>query len=249
LAVAGDKVDTLVAEAGVEIGLPHGDAEYEAWARKHYPHVMAFYDILTGKPAEVRPDLPEDVRTCLARFADRSKMSDQIMWDGKPVNVPGWAARLYAHTPEPERATGWRALLIYSGEIFKVDWPGSVGPAVVRPSVEGVWNAAFVAGCADAAAPSFECISPSEMPEGYVHMLLGNRKLTEEMLGHAAVASRLVRTPSFDELADSATTALVSLHATRTPDCSSRLEGSLTGFFDEREETLAILGGVGLASR
>ena len=59
-----------------------------------------------------------------------------IPWNGVPANVPEWAERLYADTPEPERPTGWRALLIYSGGIFKFDLPETLDEPNGIPTAE-----------------------------------------------------------------------------------------------------------------
>ena len=114
-------IGDLAVKAQVEAMLPRTETAYEAWARKEYPHVLWLYDVLT------RPEYG-------------------ICWNGEPVNVPAWAARLYAGTPAENRPNGWRALLIYSGEIFRFDYPTAPGEPNVKPRIEAVQLAAAVAG-------------------------------------------------------------------------------------------------------
>jgi len=127
-------IGDFVAKAQVEAMLPRTETAYEAWARKEYPHVLWLYDVLT------RPEYG-------------------ICWNGEPVNIPAWAERLYAGTPAQNRPQGWRALLIYSGEIFRFDYPTALGEPNVQPRIEAVQLAAAVAG--------FEAeLSPVERAEG-----------------------------------------------------------------------------------
>jgi hypothetical protein len=114
-------IGDFAAKAEVEVMLPHTEADYEAWARKEYPHVLWLYDVLT------RPEYG-------------------ICWNGEPVNVPAWAARLYAGTPPENRPKGWCALLIYSGEVFRFDYPTAPGEPNVKPRIEALQLAAAVAG-------------------------------------------------------------------------------------------------------
>ena len=127
-------IGDFAVKAEVEAMLPRTEAAYEAWARKEYPHVLWLYDVLT------RPEYG-------------------ICWNGDPVNVPAWATRLYAGTPPESRPKGWGALLIYSGEILRFDYPTALGELNVKPRIEAVQLAAAVAG--------FEAeLSPVERGEG-----------------------------------------------------------------------------------
>ncbi|MGI6458694.1 MAG: hypothetical protein ACOX5J_01115 [Candidatus Hydrogenedentales bacterium] len=216
--IDSDIIDSLDAElarqaarAEVEAMLPHTEAEYEAWARREYPHIMWLHDVLQGEtpktpvdspagrlvsfgvtddgnPTITLPNAEGNKVTLCAVFVD-TKMGtvpgergetgvspfgpcgastylgpgyagpgqkadgetiglpatiylpiDQntIPWDGVPANIPEWAQRLYADTPETERPTGWRALLIYSGEIFKFDWPETLDDPNCIPTSEAI---------------------------------------------------------------------------------------------------------------
>jgi hypothetical protein len=114
-------IDELVAQAEVDAMLPHTDAEYEAWARQEYPHIMWLYDVLT------QPQYGME-------------------WNGEPANVPAWAERLYAEVSAADRPRGWRALVVYSGEALNFDYPTEPGQPNVRPRLESVQLAAAVAG-------------------------------------------------------------------------------------------------------
>lgn len=48
----------------------HTEARLETWARKENPHIMWVYDVLT-------------------------KPEYGIHWDGKPVNIPEWAKKIW----------------------------------------------------------------------------------------------------------------------------------------------------------
>jgi hypothetical protein len=113
------EVDQVAAEARVRMLLPHTETEWEAWARKEYPHVMWVYDVLT------RPEYG-------------------INWDGQPKYIPEWAQRLWKDPAT--RLTGWRALVCYSGEILKFDFPESADAPNVRPTVQAMEFASAVAG-------------------------------------------------------------------------------------------------------
>ena len=131
--------------AEVDAKLPHMEDEYEAWARKEYPHIMWLYDVLMGRIPTSLADssasrtlsfgvddsgaptitLPgeEGIPITFAFVLPDGWPKNTALWDGVPANIPEWAQRLFADLPEPERPTGWRALLVYSGEIFKFDHP------------------------------------------------------------------------------------------------------------------------------
>lgn len=113
------QIDQVVAEIRVRMLLPQTEAEWEAWARKEYPHIMWLYDVLT-------------------------KPENGINWDGKPVNIPEWAQRIW--NDPAVRPTGWRALVFYSGEILKFDFPDSIESPNVRPTIHAMQLSAAVAG-------------------------------------------------------------------------------------------------------
>lgn len=113
------EIDNMTADVQGGMLLPHTEAEWEAWAREEYPHVMWVYDVLT---------LPEY----------------GINWDGKPVNVPEWANCVWV---DPAiRPTGWRALVCYSGEILKFDCPSTVYEPKVKPTIRAMTLASAVSG-------------------------------------------------------------------------------------------------------
>jgi len=61
-----------------------------------------------------------------------------IPWDGVLANIPDWAQRLYANTPESERPVGWRARLVYSGEIFRFHFPEALDESNGIPTAEAM---------------------------------------------------------------------------------------------------------------
>jgi hypothetical protein len=61
-----------------------------------------------------------------------------ISWGGVPASIPDWAQRLYANTLEPERPTGWRALHVYSGEIFRFHFPEALDEPNCIPTAEAM---------------------------------------------------------------------------------------------------------------
>lgn len=164
----GQLTQEAAIRAQVEAMLPHTEEEYEAWARREYPHILWLYDVLMGKipkkpavsPAGrmVRFGVDKDGNpTITLPGADGHPETftfpiplghtpGQSYWDGIPVNIPEWAQKLYANTPESQRSTGWRALLIYSGELFKFDWPINLSEANCVPSLPATQKAAQVGG-------------------------------------------------------------------------------------------------------
>jgi hypothetical protein len=114
-------IGDFVTRTEVEAMLPHTEAEYEAWARREYPHLLWLYDVLT------RPEYG-------------------IGWDGQPRHLPTWAKRLSADASPQNLPTGWRALLLYSGELLRFDYPARQDEPNVRPRLESVQLAAAVAG-------------------------------------------------------------------------------------------------------
>jgi len=132
----------------VEMLLPQTEDEYEAWARQEYPHIMWLYDVLNGGvPSEKRGLTQAEQGTSEDGSVPAFRASgDAPLWNGVPVNVPDWAKALYADTPESGHPIGWRALLIYSGDIFRFDWPTGIDEANCKPRLEALVAAAAVAG-------------------------------------------------------------------------------------------------------
>lgn len=114
------RFEQTLAQVQVEAMLPHTEAEWEAWARKEYPHIMWVYDVLT-------------------------KPEYGINWNGKPAYIPDWAKKIW--TDEVTRPAGWRALVFYSGEIFRFDYPIKPEDPNVRPTIDAMKRAAAIAGC------------------------------------------------------------------------------------------------------
>jgi hypothetical protein len=264
-----------VARAEVEALLPHTEEEYEAWARKEYPHILALYDILIGKgltperpkqpniPANwatmtieerftalIPNDLPEDVREYLLDIAGRAAQNDQPLWDGIPVNIPEWGLCLYTNTTAEERPTHWRALLIYSGEIFEFDWPKSQSEVNCVPNLHAIQYGTGVSGFlwafsdndADSVTgmPSSDATSdepyvklgslgtpavvyslPSqEIPEGYIDAFVEDAAFAKTSLVYFAASSAIVQTPPFTDIAQSASKLLEELFKSGIPECN-----------------------------
>ena len=252
--------DEAAARAEIDAMLPHTEEEYEAWARKEYPHIMALYDVLTkpgfteaerassadGGPAPFLPrawsGLPEDVQALLNQYSQLAKTQDKPLWDGIPVNIPDWGKRLYANTPEPERPIGWRALLIYSGETLKLDWPQETDEPNVHPTLDGTLNAALNAGCANEPNARFQAAGRPEMPNGYLEIMASNIALADGVLGYVGTSCRLIATRQFEDLAKNTAATQLAFHDTRNPECAvhTRLQ-SLSTLFDSREEMLRLV--------
>lgn len=228
-------LDMAVAEqvlrTEVAASLPHRGAEYEAWARKEYPHVMALYDILVGRPPSLAV-LPEDVRAALAQLEQR-----RPRWNGAPVNVPSWAEALYDGVAKADRPTGWQALLVYSGEIFKFDWPDSVDDRNVNVTLDGIKRAAVVAGYP--VGEDAVQMTNTKMPAAYPALLADNACLARNVLRHIAISMDIVDTATTKALSASATDALLAFQNPPNTDCNRRATMELlTHFFDTRDDSL-----------
>jgi hypothetical protein len=225
----------------LEALLPATEEEYEVWAREEYPHIMALYDILV-EATEDQPNIT-------------------ALWDGTPVHIPDWARRLYVDTPEDKRPMGWRALLIYSGEVFKFDWPTRTTDPNCRPTLEAMQHVASVAGFvlrfaedgqygvsfsphagigvdehrftlrALEASPSV-WVLPSQNPsENYVASALNNHSVAEAALRYLITSSHLVQLPPFESLSLSGTTLLTSSIASPMSKCDVATRASLLNDF------------------
>ena len=258
----GDSFERITTEtfmaAQVETMLPHTEDEYEAWARKEYPHIMWLYDILTA----VVEDDPET----------------KPLWDGISVNIPDWAERLYADIPESDRPTGWRALVIGSGEIFKLDWPTNLDGPNCAPSIKAIQDAAAVAGYSaepDVDGPftlpplpwlEFEdgddgrpqrlrlvplpedgplpSLGLDDIPRDYPKQLAGDVRLAKQTLVYVAVAAEGVGAPPWKDLAKHAKQVLGSLciweNGALCPD-TAQLAGEIERILDLREELITTI--------
>lgn len=328
--IDSDITDSLDAElarqaarAEVEAMLPHTEAEYEAWARREYPHIMWLYDVLMGKqgltqaergtsgdgsvpafppppdspagrlvsfgmtddgnPTITLPDaegnkvtlcavsekrglpsvrashnhaserdygwLSPGFRESIAADETGLESSTPITltipsepWDGVPANIPEWAQRLYADTPESERPTGWRALLIYSGEIFKFDFPETLNEPNCIPTSEAIHWALPIGDAAYAFPPdnpesgTLINAQPLSPKDPYIIALARDLPRAKSVVQFAGIASLLRK---WDEAACSAhiTLNVVSrLHGSASGECSeSSVEDSLTRLLNAQE--------------
>lgn len=143
--------------AGAEAVLPKNDKDFEAWARNEYPHILWLYDVLMGNVPEVPANSPAgnlvsfgvdragNPTITLPRYDHSTKtfafylpsdhLPGQPLWDLNPVNLPDWWARVYADIQPDERPTGWRALLVCSGEIFKLESPATLESPCCLPTL------------------------------------------------------------------------------------------------------------------
>jgi hypothetical protein len=162
-------------------------------------------------------------------------------WDGVPVNIPDWGKRLYANTPESQRPTGWRAVLIYSGEIFKFDYPKSLDEPNCVPTMEAMLAAAEILGFAvDVAVPQAERDDfPADNITEYASALATDILQAQAILGYIHNSAVTVGAPRFDEIADSACGVLGDLCRVPNVQCATdSLVKALTSLFDVRREAL-----------
>jgi anti-sigma factor RsiW len=142
-------------------------------------------------------------------------------WDGMAVNVPDWAQRLYADVPESQRPTGWRALLIYSGEVFKFDHPQSLDEPNCVPTAGAIQAAAAVAALAiDAGetpderdADFTEHVAAAQIPRDYVDALASDIPRAKLTVTYVLVSALTVGMPQFDGLSEAGRAALSELLA------------------------------------
>jgi hypothetical protein len=121
------EIDRSIAELEAKSLLPQTEEQMTAWARKEYPHILWLYDVLT-------------------------KPEYGIKWNGVPVSIPAWAEQFY-----PDAATrpkGWRALVIYSGDAFRFDFPQTATQPNVSPRLQSLQLASAVAGYDAAFVPT-----------------------------------------------------------------------------------------------
>ncbi|MCX5769222.1 MAG: hypothetical protein NTZ09_02945 [Candidatus Hydrogenedentes bacterium] len=261
--------DHAAARAQIDASLPKSDEQYEAWARREYPHIMWLYDVLMGQPPKRPPDSPagrmvrfgvdDDGNPAITLPDAEGKVVTLSVpypgngpWDGAPVNIPEWGVRLYASIPESERPTGWRALLIYCGEILRFDCPTSADKPNRIPSHEAMQEAAAVAGYSNestqdgvwkpkplhSAEPQTQCrranvipatppqpvpISAQVLPPGYVEQLVSNPAAARAVLVYLSACSKLLSTPEFVELSISAKNLMANLSTDSTTVCNLAL--------------------------
>ncbi len=277
--------EEAIARAYVESLLPHTEEEYEAWAREEYPHIIWLYDVLMGEQGlsqAERVDCPPPANSPAGHLVSFSTSGDGnptitlpdaegnsvalsipipegAPWDGIPTNIPDWAQRLYADTPESERPTGWRALLIYSGEIFKFDWPESLDDPNCVPTIEALQAVAAVSGIAldgratlraTGAFSSQGAMTP-DPPSGYVADLGQDIQRAKSVVTYIDVSALMAGTSQFDEISDSASAVLVALCSAPETECSTEpLAKALTNLLDSRDEQVGgVVGGTSAKKR
>jgi hypothetical protein len=221
--------------------MPRSEQEYEAWARKQYAHIMALYDILTGKQCGIPADLPDSIRAFLALLMDEAAKQSEPLWYGAPVKVHDWGRRLYDACPGVQAPTGWRALLIYSGELLMFDWPVNDSEPNVRPRLDAVKSAAAVAGY----GTSFWAMNLARLeppaPDEYVQLLVADIGLARRTLEYVAVSSSLTELPQFKELAQSAIRALAASRLCG-PACGGNSRSALfQAIFESRTAQLKLV--------
>ena len=251
-------IDAIAATANLQLELaalvPDTEEEYEAWARKEYPHIMGLYDILTDKHGLMEVQRGQS-RNVLDTGGDGSwpifeaNVEELLPWDGLPTNIPDWGRRLYKDTSEAERPTGWRALLIYSGEIFKFDWPTSPEEPNCGSTQLAIEQAAAVAGFAVEFSDSGTRGAPRlphtdvdeyrlvlkasgvetlerasaaalEVSETHITTVAADTVLSRDALRYFGASSSLLGTPSFDGLARDAYTLLEDHIVMREFECN-----------------------------
>lgn len=177
-----------------------------------------------------------------------------VPWDGIPTDIPDWGQRLYAGTPESDRPTGWRALVIYSGEILKLDWPGNLDEANCLPSLDAVQAAAAISGLgadSDGAlcepeAGTFEVTIALGPQVGYVDALATDVSRANSLVIYIHASALVVGAPEFDELSVSANAVLGTLYGARKTDCtlpSAVKARALADLLESRRRQ--IVGGIG----
>ena len=235
-----------LAMARVEAMLPHTEEEYEAWARREYPHIMWLYDVLMGQiptspadspsgrtvsfgtddsgaPVIMLPDDEGNV-TMFTFPLPAGWSKSKPLWDGMPANIPDWAERLYADTPQLERPTGWRALIIYSAEVFKFDYPTTIE----QPNSEariGALEAAAAILKENHGATSSPCIYFKDPPENYIPHLALHCNLAERTLLFLIAASDLIDRPAWQDVSDCLRHTLIL----NSPDSKCLSDGLLSG--------------------
>lgn len=202
------------AAALVAATLPHTAEEYEAWARKTFPHVMAAYDILTAPDSGPVPSglvptvLAGDVRAELLPLAALADQHNGPLWDGAPAHLPEWAAGQNAPP-----FSGWRALLAGSGVLFRFDFPCALDEPCVAPSVRDVENALRVAGIDIAMENAPETNPPPAngilVPPGYDHTLAADMALARSVVTHLCIVEELTAVDAFRPLADAGRALLI----------------------------------------
>jgi len=249
-ALIDQKLSSAAQQALAESGLPQTAEQQAAWARKEFPHVMDLYNLIKsgGSPIVILTVSNRVMVMPAARAADLNALAKYELvapggggWDGVAVWAPEWAQYVYAGSALP---SGWQALLVLSGEVFKLDCPRSLQDHNVNPTIQGALAAGAVAGWAarqDAALLSLQLPPPSSAvtPE-YVSVLASNLELAQSVVAYVAVSSELVQTPAFAEIAALAKSLLEEMYSSTSP-CKRSVqtrEVLLQDLFARRQQAL-----------
>jgi hypothetical protein len=238
--------------------LPGTDAQYELWARENYPHIMWLYDVLMGripvKPAAspagglVTFGVNQSGNPTITVFGAGGvaetftyELPDEWreghpLWDGRPRSAPRWAEAAYAGMPEPGRPTGWRALVIYSGEIFKCGWPDSAAEPNTTVTMAGISKAA---ACFSGQTAEAEMVFPPPPPD-YEDRLMNDPALLKSVLVYLRTSSGVVNTPAWNDLAADSEALLATACRTGTVGCKPGQHAcALNTFLEKRQALLA----------
>jgi hypothetical protein len=241
-----EEIAILAARAEVEAMLPHTEEEYEAWARGEYPHIMALYDILIGKGlSEERPQQPslpanwpemsvgerfaalipndssKNVRDCLLEIAAEAAKHDHPLWDGIPESIPDWGLRLYANTPSEDHPTQWRALLIYSGEIFKHGLSERSNEPIARPSFQGIQYTLPYRGKSAESRITLQFAEQMPSTTNYSRQDATDMTEARESLVFVVASSDIVGTSRFTDLVHLAKRTLVDAEINKSSLCKN----------------------------
>ncbi|MCX7015054.1 MAG: zf-HC2 domain-containing protein, partial [Candidatus Sumerlaeota bacterium] len=191
-----------VARADVEAMLPHTEEQYEAWARREYPHVMWLYDILNedcGYTGNWRDLL---VGSGVIYSFDWSTSLEEL-------NV---RPRLQ-HVQLGAMAAGFRAELAADGAhlLPPLAW-ADLQAGTSRPG-DGNWALTFVPVEGDGAESAL--VVDVEMPRAYTDTIAQRPAVAESILVYFAVSGQLGRAPEWEELSGIARNALQALIAAR----------------------------------
>jgi hypothetical protein len=256
-AIIDRTLSTASQQALAESGLPQTAEQRATWARKEFPHVMDLYDLITADTSPVGVLATSIEPACVLvvpgpRAADMQASMQCTLaapaaapWDGTPACAPEWAEAMPGRSGWP---CGWQALVVFSGEIFKLDCPESLAENNVKPTVEGVLAAARIAGWVvrdGAGSDRYAQPQPPAVTPEYVNRLASNLELVQSVVAYVAVSSELVETPEFMEVAGLARSLLRETYSSTSP-CKRSAQTRqvlLNELFSRRRDALEALAG------
>lgn len=211
----GEQVREAIIKTEVEALFPHTQEQYEAWARKEYPHIMWLYDILKeefaweGTWRQLLIDSGE-----IFRF-------DYPMSLDEPNCKPRIASVLVA-----SRVAGFRGELETEGS-FRL------------PNFE--WDEKVLAPLALKLTQAFrERVSETTvetMPEDYVDVVARNRDLAIRILVYLSVTGEIISTPESNPLVEKSKMLLRFLYSERASSCNDDLaRKQINEVFDAHRE-------------